>query len=122
VEVKRAETLRLPDWTRQAELEAPSGTIPIVAYRRNREPWRVSVRLDHLIALLPRSEHAFAPLARNVHTAPDTGPNTGGAHMSETVTEPTTPTDPDPDTEPEPTEPDPPDEGGEEPDTEEADE
>lgn len=53
VEVKRAETLKLPAWTRQAETEAPAGTVPMVIYRRNREPWRVSLRLADLIALLP---------------------------------------------------------------------
>lgn len=52
IEVKRAETLRLPDWTRQAEGEAPQGTVPVVCYRSNREPWRVSMKLDDLIALL----------------------------------------------------------------------
>jgi hypothetical protein len=52
IEVKRAETLRLPLWTRQAENEAPQGTVPIVCYRSNREPWRASLKLDDLIALL----------------------------------------------------------------------
>lgn len=53
IEVKRAETLKLPLWTRQAESEAPQGTVPIVVYRRNREPWRASLKLDDLIAMLP---------------------------------------------------------------------
>jgi Holliday junction resolvase len=53
IEVKRAETLRINEWTRQAETEAPQGTVPIVVYRRNREPWRASLKLDDLIALLP---------------------------------------------------------------------
>jgi Holliday junction resolvase len=52
IEVKRAETLRLPDWTRQAESEAAQGTLPLVIYRRSREPWRVSIKLDDLLALL----------------------------------------------------------------------
>ena len=52
VEVKRAEALRMSDWSKQAEGEAPQGTVPILAYRRSREPWRVSLRLDDLIALL----------------------------------------------------------------------
>lgn len=52
VESKRQETLRLPLWSQQAEAEAPQGTLPLVAYRRSREPWRVSLRLDDFIALL----------------------------------------------------------------------
>lgn len=44
-EVKRAERLRLPEWSRQAETEAPAGAIPCVIYRANREPWRVSMPL-----------------------------------------------------------------------------
>lgn len=39
-EVKRQEVLRLPLWTRQAAAEAPDGTIPLVSYRRNHEPWQ----------------------------------------------------------------------------------
>lgn len=53
VEVKRAEALRMSEWSKQAEAEAPQGTVPLLAYRRNREPWRVSLLLDDLIALLP---------------------------------------------------------------------
>lgn len=52
VEVKRAESLRMSEWSRQAETEAPQGTVPILAYRRNREPWRVAIKLDDLIAVL----------------------------------------------------------------------
>jgi hypothetical protein len=52
LECKRAERLKLPEWTRQAESEAPVGAVAIVAYRQNREPWRVSLRLDELLRLL----------------------------------------------------------------------
>jgi hypothetical protein len=53
IEVKRAERITIGEWTRQAETEAPQGTVPIVVYRRNREPWRASLKLDDLIAMLP---------------------------------------------------------------------
>lgn len=53
IEVKRAEALRMSDWSKQAESEAPQGTVAILCYRRNREPWRASLLLDDLIALLP---------------------------------------------------------------------
>ena len=53
IEVKRAEALRMSDWSKQAESEAPQGTVPILVYRRSREPWRASILLSDLIALLP---------------------------------------------------------------------
>ena len=53
VESKRHEALRMGDWSKQAEAEAPQGTVPVVAYRRSREPWRVSLLLDDFVALLP---------------------------------------------------------------------
>jgi Holliday junction resolvase len=56
VEVKRQERLRLPLWTAQAETEAPSGAIPLVAYRTSGEPWRVSLRLSELVGLLKERE------------------------------------------------------------------
>ena len=52
VESKRQETLRVDMWSRQAESEAPSGALPVVAYRRSREPWRVNVSLEYLLVLL----------------------------------------------------------------------
>jgi len=52
VESKRQETLRPDHWSHQAEIEAPTGTVPLVAYRRNREPWRVVLTLDDLLRLL----------------------------------------------------------------------
>jgi len=52
VETKRQETLRPDAWSRQAEAEAPLGTVPVVAYRRSHEPWRVLLRLDEFLALL----------------------------------------------------------------------
>lgn len=50
-EVKRRETLALPEWTRQAERDA-GDRVPCVAYRRSREPWRVSLPLEALLTLL----------------------------------------------------------------------
>lgn len=55
LEVKRAETLRLPAWSRQAESESPADALPLVVYRSNREPWRASILLEDMIRLLPRS-------------------------------------------------------------------
>lgn len=60
VEVKRRETLAIPAWLRQAEHDAPEGTVPWVVFRRSKEPWRVvmpleeALRLKRLEALLER--------------------------------------------------------------------
>ena len=52
VETKRQETLAMDKWSRQAETEAISGSVPLVCYRRSRQPWRVSMRLEDLLVLL----------------------------------------------------------------------
>jgi len=52
IEVKRQETLRPDEWSHQSEAEAPQGSVPVVVYRRSREPWRVSIKLDDLLRLL----------------------------------------------------------------------
>lgn len=49
IEVKRQETLRLNDWLKQARLAANgSGSVPVVAYRQSREPWRCVVEMTPL--------------------------------------------------------------------------
>jgi Holliday junction resolvase len=50
-EVKRQERVRLPEWARQAEAEAPQGTIAVVAWRQNNGVWRADLRLDALVEL-----------------------------------------------------------------------
>jgi hypothetical protein len=52
-EVKRAESLRLPEWTRQAETDA-NGRVPVVVYRSSREPWRAVLPFDALCVLLAK--------------------------------------------------------------------
>jgi hypothetical protein len=51
-EVKRRETLALPQWTRQAEEDARPDEQAVVVYRRSREPWRASVDFEWLLYLL----------------------------------------------------------------------
>lgn len=46
IEVKRREALRLDEWCKQVEQAAQPGDVPVVAYRRNGQPWRVVVPLD----------------------------------------------------------------------------
>lgn len=45
IEVKRQEALSRPTWWRQAVRQAKErGVQPMLAYRRNREPWRVWIQ------------------------------------------------------------------------------
>lgn len=52
LEVKRQERIQIELWCRQAEAECPPGCIPIVVWRRSRQPWRVTLTLEDLIRLL----------------------------------------------------------------------
>jgi hypothetical protein len=55
LEVKRCETLRLPQWWRQAtESARPSDTI-VIAHRANMQPWLGSMALVELMCLPARS-------------------------------------------------------------------
>jgi Holliday junction resolvase len=49
IEVKRREALRLDDWCQQVEQASQAGDVPVVAYRRNGQPWRVVVPLEWFI-------------------------------------------------------------------------
>ena len=46
IEVKRTETFRDEASLQQAERDANKGDIPIVFYRRSREKWKVTLRMD----------------------------------------------------------------------------
>lgn len=52
LEVKRQEIIKIDLWSKQAESEAPQGALPLVIYRRSRQPWRASLRLTDLLGLL----------------------------------------------------------------------
>ena len=45
IEVKRQETLALPSWWRQAidQAQRCEEAIPVLAYRRNKEPWTILI-------------------------------------------------------------------------------
>lgn len=51
-EVKRAERLRLHEWIKQAEYECPASAIPLLTFRRSREPWRSVIRTEDLLRLI----------------------------------------------------------------------
>jgi hypothetical protein len=52
IEVKRCQTLAVPRWCRQIEAATQPGEIPVIAFRRNGEPWRVIVQLDDFMPLM----------------------------------------------------------------------
>jgi hypothetical protein len=51
-EVKRQEVARPWAWHEQASSEAEPGSIPAVAFRRNRSPWLVTLELERFAELL----------------------------------------------------------------------
>jgi hypothetical protein len=52
IEVKRREALRIDAWCEQVEACAGPGQIPVVAYRRNGQEWRVVLRNDDFLRLM----------------------------------------------------------------------
>ncbi len=52
LEVKRQETLRIDEWSKQVESCTQPGEIPVLAYRRNGQPWRVCLRLEDFIPMM----------------------------------------------------------------------
>ena len=52
IEVKRCERLNVPAAMHQAEDDAAENALPVVAHRRNREKWMITVRLDDLLEVL----------------------------------------------------------------------
>lgn len=52
IEVKRQETLRIDQWSEQVEACASPGEVPVLMYRRNGQPWRVCLRLEHFIPMM----------------------------------------------------------------------
>lgn len=49
IEVKRRERLQVEDWCKQVEACSEPGEVPVVAFRRNGQPWRAIVPLFWLI-------------------------------------------------------------------------
>ena len=52
IEVKRRDTLAVEQWAKQVEAAAEPGDVPVVAFRRNGEPWRAVVPMAWLIAAM----------------------------------------------------------------------
>ena len=56
IECKRVEKLILEAAMNQAESDANDGEIPVVAHRKNRTPWLVTMRLEDFIRLYKGGE------------------------------------------------------------------
>lgn len=52
LECKRQERVRLPEWLRQAEAEAPPGVPPVVVLRQSHGPWIACLKLDDLLEVI----------------------------------------------------------------------
>lgn len=52
LEVKRQERLQVDKWSEQVESCTQPGEIPVLAYRRNGQPWRVCLRLEDFIPMM----------------------------------------------------------------------
>lgn len=51
IEVKRVEKLNIEKAMEQSRLDARQGEIPIVAHRKNRKPWLVTMDLEDFLEL-----------------------------------------------------------------------
>lgn len=61
IEVKRVERLNVSEAMQQAVRDAEQGTIPILAHRKNREKWLVTIPLLSLLSLLSLPEQEGEP-------------------------------------------------------------
>ena len=52
LEVRNRQNLSLTRWSAEHELSTPQHLTPALVYRSNRQPWRVSMRLDDFLDLL----------------------------------------------------------------------
>lgn len=52
VEVRNRQKLSLTRWSAEHELACPDHVTPLIAYRSNRQPWRVSLLLEDFLDLL----------------------------------------------------------------------
>lgn len=62
LEVKRRETLAVPAWCAETELSAQLGQVPVVAWRKSSQPWRVSLPLADFLRLLKANPEVAASL------------------------------------------------------------
>ena len=52
IEVKRVERLNVPEAVKQAVRDAEGDALPVVAHRRNREQWLVTIPLESVLNII----------------------------------------------------------------------
>lgn len=52
IDAKRCEAVRADQWAKEIEAQCQADEIPVTAYRRNGEPWRVILRLSDFVPLM----------------------------------------------------------------------
>ena len=61
IEVKRCEQVRIMDWVKQAERDVVgSKNIPVVIFRRSREPWYVCLPAEDFFRMYKKLEESDA--------------------------------------------------------------
>lgn len=71
IEVKRRERVQADDWAQQVESTCQPGDVPIVAYRRNGQPWRCIVPLDWVIKQIRETVDSGKPRLQTGSTGDD---------------------------------------------------
>ena len=56
IECKRVEKLNIENALQQSIRDAREGEIPIVAHRKNREDWKVTMSLDSFISIIRKGD------------------------------------------------------------------
>ena len=56
MDVKRHERIQILKWSREHEAKTPPHIDPVIAYRPNHEPWRISMLLDDYLDLLEEAQ------------------------------------------------------------------
>lgn len=52
VEVKRQEVVKVHEWLKQADADAPFASYPMVFHRRSKEGWKVTLHAEDLIDIM----------------------------------------------------------------------
>jgi Holliday junction resolvase len=56
IECRRRERVSIVSWSRDHEADIPDHLIPVVAYRTNGEPWRVSMTMEDFLEMYQQSQ------------------------------------------------------------------
>lgn len=68
LEVKRREKYELDQWLEQAERDASEDEVPVVVFRKSKQPWRAVIDFDVLVRLIT-NQNGRESDGSNVHGA-----------------------------------------------------